>query len=128
MRSEREPVQAVPHVAQDAHRRPLLRYLSGYGQPWYHAADRYGHGRYETWGIGVTRDADVGLTTISDDEIPSLKNQIYVGIQNVRSFTGTRNLWEYPEGAAVQRYGTASGWDQGLILLRNVTRDSCVDG
>jgi Trypsin len=105
-----------------------IQYHGGYDQPWYHHADGYGHGRYETFGIGVSRTADVGLTTIADSEIPTIKNQIYTGNGNVRNITGTRNLWEYPEGAPVQRYGTNSGWDSGTIVIRGVSRPSCVDG
>jgi hypothetical protein len=105
-----------------------IEYYDGYGSAWYHNDDMYGHGRYETFGIGATRTADVGLTTIADSEIPAITNQIYTGNGNIRFITGTRGLWDWPEQGEVQRYGTNSGWDQGTIRFRNVSRPSTVQG
>lgn len=103
-----------------------IEYWGGYGQTWYHDNDSYGRGRYETWVIGGTRTADVGLTTIFDHEVPTLNNQIYVGGGNVKNITSVRGLWEWPQGSPVQRYGTNSGFDSGTVYLRHVSKPSCV--
>jgi hypothetical protein len=103
-----------------------IEVFGGYGQNWYHNDDLFGHGRYDTFYVGLSLPADVGLTTIADNEIPSPNNQIYTGNGNVRNITGVRGMWEWPQFADVQRYGTNSGWDQGTIVLINESRPSTV--
>jgi hypothetical protein len=105
-----------------------IEYWGGYGDNWFHNNNVFGHGRYDTWANGLSRTADVGLTTISDNEIPSSKNQIYTGNGNIRYIIDVRDWDGWPEGGAVQRYGTTTGHVPGLLFAWLVSKPSTVDG
>ncbi len=84
----------------------------------------FGWSKVSTWLAGASRDADVGLTSISADEEPTNKNEIYVGggvVHKVVSYTPASS--QVQNGVALM-FGQTSGDKTGTILLRNVANDS----
>lgn len=105
----------------------------GYDKKWEHnhpdaASNAFGWSRYETWVNGGSSYADVGLTTISADEVPTLKNQIYVGggvTNNIVDF----DYWPSQlVGEVALMFGQTGGDYGGTITRRMVQNESEVPG
>lgn len=98
----------------------------GSGAIWNHNGTRFGLAQEETWNVGATRDGDVGLIDLDDDEVPTTKNLIHTTGTTVKTVAG----WDSVQSVGDQscRVGATWGLDCGEINAVNVTRASSVAG
>jgi hypothetical protein len=110
-----------------------LHVHGGYDKKWEHnpaldpSVAAFGWSRRDTWDPGTNRNADVGLTTVSSNELGN-RNEIYVGGGAIRKVVNWADAAEQVVGGVALMFGQAGGDESGTILLRNVSRPSEVAG
>lgn len=75
----------------------------------------FGWSRKETWVNGGSSFADVGLITISTDEIPTRKNEIYVGGGVVNTIVSLDYWPSQKVGDQALMFGQTGGDYEGAI-------------
>lgn len=105
----------------------------GYDKKWEHndpngTSNAFGWSRYETWVNGGSSLADVGFITISTDEIPTRKNEIYVGGGVVETIVGLDYWPNQKVGDMALMFGQTGGDYAGTITRQLVANDSSVAG
>lgn len=97
----------------------------GSGDTWRHGGTAIGPSLQNTWRNGAA--ADAGYIRILSSSLPSSKNQfISRPTDIVRSLTAVEGSAQQLVGESVCRTGRTSGQTCGTIVVRNVTRQSCL--